>query len=910
LPFATPGQYFVLFKNAQGETLNRVEFTITGTGNVSRSIEKNADLHLQLDKQEYQPGDTLGLHIVAPFHGAGLITIEQDGLVTSQWFKTQTTASDYRIKLPQDISGNAYVSVAFVRALDSREIYTSPLSYGVAAFTIAKQARTQAIRLNLPPKVQPGSNLTVDYHVETAGKLVLYAVDEGILQFAHYRKPEPLDYFFRKRALGVKTHQILDLLLPDYALVQNLSAMGGDGDSELYGKYKNPFAVKHKPPVAFWSGLLDVKAGDHQLSIPIPDYFSGTVRVYAVAADANKLGTATAETLASPDFVIQPQQPYAVAPGDEFDMGVLIANTSGLSGTQDLKVSVAADAGVEILSANPETLSLAPGQDGAVRFHARAKAQLGAAELHYQVKGGDKVATYNEALSIRPSQPLLTSLQAGVLTIEQQKQGQSKQVGLQRDLYPEQRQAEVAVAMTPAGYLRGIVDYLKHYPYGCTEQITSQAFPAAVLGGNDELGLPQETVAKSLARSIHILQTRQRHDGSFGYWTVADEGDAYYSLYATHFLLEAEERGFAVPPAMLAQALVFADNFSQERQLEARRNDARAYALYLLARKGNAIAARLHEVETEVPEGSVGRLFLAAAYKLQHLDADSARLFGEFPRDWQAKGYGLGRVEALSLYLYLVGKHAPELLTQNGGMDGYFSELAQDLVKRRVNSFQGSMALLGLSNLWARFAEAPANSLSVTTGKPPQALLLQGRTIKSAGLAQDTGTLTIQGEGQWNLYYQISERGYDRNAPKQAISQQLTINQQLLNAQGAAISELGLKDKLHVRIALHPDHAMQDIAVVLLLPGGFEVDLDESQGLAARKSLPVGDKPLWQTDYIDVQEDRLVLFGDLIGGEEYFEFRLKPLNTGTYQVPPVFAEGMYDSDILYRGLPASIKVHE
>jgi len=131
----------------------------------------------------------------------------------------------------------------------------------------------------------------------------------------------------------------------------------------------------------------------------------------------------------------------------------------------------------------------------------------------------------------------------------------------------------------------------------------------------------------------------------------------------------------------------------------------------------------------------------------------------------------------------------------------------------------------------------------------------------------------------------------------------------LLNEKGDKIQQISLQDKLHIRIALHPDQEMKDVAVVLLVPGGFEIDLGES-GLAERKSLPITDKPLWEPDYIDVQEDRLVMFGGFDGSEKYFEFKLKPLNTGVYKVPSVFAEGMYDSEIQYRGLADEVRVVE
>lgn len=923
LPTGNPGNFFAVFKNAEGEELNRVAWTVAGEGNVTRNIERNAELSLTLSKKEYAPGEDVEVQIVAPYVGAGLLTLEQDGVIRSQWFKTTGTSSVQRINLPKTASGNAYLSVAFVRSLDSPEIYMSPLSYGVAPFRISRQGYTQEISLNVPEKVQPGGNLEVRYSVKEATRLVLYAVDEGILQFAHYKNPEPLDFFFRKRALQVSTHQILDQILPDYGLVQKLSLPGGDGDEEAFGKYKNPFARKHKPPMAFWSGLVDATPGEHSVSIPVPDYFNGTIRVLAVAANTSKAAAQTARVTASNPYVLQPQQPYAVAPGDEFDLGVLVANATGEPGTKTLEVTVDApkDA-LEFIPPAPQKLSLAPGQDGTVRFHAKAKDKLGPVAVNYRAAGAGREAAYHEEVSIRPSQPLMTTLQSGVLRITEQEKGKTAALEQQRTLYPELRQAELSLSATPAAYLRGIVEYLKTYPYGCTEQLVSQGFPAVVLGANAELGLNAADVERHFQKALRTLQTRQKYDGSFGLWSAASEVNPFYSMYATHFLLEARERGFKVPDALFQRAFAYADKYTQEATYRWPDNEARAYGFYMLARDQRNVAERLRAFEAELqPQWANGgnlvnraRLFLGAAYKLQHLDADADRYFGELQRQWQKTGqlpWNLqADAEAMNLYLYLANRHFPELLdTRNPRFGAYLLELGQDLAQRRVNSFSGSMTALGLGSLWARFDQDAEQAFSAKAGQPPTPLELLGKTVKRALLPAADRRLEIQGNGRWNLYYQLSERGYDRAAPKEEVIKQLAVTRTLLNEKGEETQELGLQDKLHVRFALHPDRAMDDVAVVMLVPGGFEIDLGE-EGLGSRQSLPIKDKPLWQPEYIDVQEDRVVFFGDLDGGEKYFEFRLKPLNSGTYTVPPVFAEGMYDGEVMFRGVGGSVRVKE
>jgi len=65
-------------RNAAGAELNRLSYSVAGQANVSRSLERNAELQIQLDKSVYLGGDTVEISIRAPYTGAGLITIERE----------------------------------------------------------------------------------------------------------------------------------------------------------------------------------------------------------------------------------------------------------------------------------------------------------------------------------------------------------------------------------------------------------------------------------------------------------------------------------------------------------------------------------------------------------------------------------------------------------------------------------------------------------------------------------------------------------------------------------------------------------------------------------------------------------------------------------------------------------------
>ena len=164
LPTNRPGRFALDIVDADGLRLNRVEFAVAGAGNVAGNLERDAELDLKLDRSEYAPGDEITVEITAPYAGTGLVTIERDRVHAFQWFRSDTNNALASIRLPEGLEGNAYVNVAFVRDIDSEEIFVSPLSYAVAPFAVDRRSRRLDIDLSVPERVLPGSRLTDRLH--------------------------------------------------------------------------------------------------------------------------------------------------------------------------------------------------------------------------------------------------------------------------------------------------------------------------------------------------------------------------------------------------------------------------------------------------------------------------------------------------------------------------------------------------------------------------------------------------------------------------------------------------------------------------------------------------------------------------------------------------------------------------
>jgi uncharacterized protein YfaS (alpha-2-macroglobulin family) len=911
LDTGTPGNFTYVVRDATGQIFARVDYSVAGAANLSRSLEKNAELEIKLDKKDYAPGDSIEMQIVAPYTGSGLITIERDRVYAWRWFKSTTTSSVQTIRVPPGLEGNAYVQVTFVRDPASDEIYASPLSYGVQPFSIALDARRNAVSLDAPKLVKPGETLRIAYRTERPARIVLFAVDEGILQVALYRTPDPLAHFFEKRSLDVETHQILDLILPEFR-DSMLAAPGGDEGSAL-SRHLNPFKRKTDKPVAWWSGILDADASEREVEWTVPETFNGELRLMAVAVSADDIGTAAQPATVRGDFVLSPNAPLTVTPGDEFDVSVGVANNVEGSGKDAmLTVAVEPSPGLEIVGPKSVLLPVAEMRESSARFHVRAHDQLDGAELRFSSTLGEHAARLTATLSIRPATPYYSLLRAGAFD-------RDKEVAMTRSLYREYRTLRASISPMPLALAHGLTSYLERYPYSCTEQIVSQALPGLVLTDRPEfhyLKRPDQDVLMAL---IDELRMRQTPEGAYRYWAGGVEVVDYVSVYAQHVLIEAAERGWPVPRDLLASGNAYL------RQVAARDGNnlpderVTAYAIYLLARQGvsatnetAALQKRLAARYKDTWRKDVIAAYLAATYELmkQHaLAIDTLEpLFdgvaGSGGRWWMP-------MSADATLLYVVARHFPDRVIR---LDG---ALLPDLVARlehgEYQSLSAATTILAL-DAYARVAGARAQGrLSITAvlkDKSSRALLLPEGLFPRIDFPSEAATLRFGNQSGLRSFYLVEESGFDRAPPAQSLSQGLEVIREYLGPDGRPTATAKVGEELTVRIRFRAigRSYIDDAVLIDLLPGGFD--------LVVPPNAPAGDcgcgflsgRPERFPDYADLREDRVVLYGAALDRVQEFTYRIKATNAGAFVAPPAYGESMYEPAIRARSTAGRLVV--
>jgi uncharacterized protein YfaS (alpha-2-macroglobulin family) len=774
---------------------------------------------------------------------------------------------------------------------------------------VSRDRRTRKVTLDVPEKVLPGTTVKLGWNASAPTRLVVWAVDEGILQVARWKTPDPLSHFFRKRALTVTTEQILDLLLPEYEIVRALAAPGGDQDGALTGNL-NPFKRRGQPPVAFWSGIMDVAAGPGSVDYAVPDSFNGTLRVVAMAVDAAAIGVVEGKTLVRGPFVVQPTIPYFAAPGDEVDVTARVTNTLDGSGPQTaVDVAIETSAGIEIVGEGTQKLVVPEGRDAVAKWRLRVTGHPGVGRCTFRATSGPHSARSTLEMSIRPASPFQTTVATQVA-----KRGGTSELPVDRSLFAELRDVTASASASPLGLVPGLARYLDEYPHGCTEQVVSKALPAMFVPAATESTRDEARAHARFEKARATLQARQNASGAFGLWNADENADPFITAYATHFLLEARTHGFAVPESTMRRALAYLTS-ELEPSGSIPELRAKAYGLYLLTRTGQvktkeakALRDALVAEPAESWQGDLAALFLAATFQQLNLENDAQKLLAGVALDREVESDYRNHYDALTergFVLYLLSKHfaARAKALDPSSLLGLADELA------KFNTLSAGALMLGL-DAYAQIVPPASDGVTLTAlakGGAATPLATTGTVVVRAPVPDGAAKVRVAGAGGTPLFTQLVQAGFDRDAPADKVAKGLEVSREIRDASGKAVTSCSVTAKLDVVLFVRAtDDAEREVALIDLLPGGFEVDL-ASDALAARRSLGSGDEE-WDPEYVDVREDRVVLYGWVGSTAQRFIYRIKPTNRGTFRVPPVLVEGFYDRTAWGRGVGGTMTV--
>lgn len=889
-------------------TWGRYRLEVSDAGRAMTSVsfdagfyaEASADtpdlLELALDKPEYRAGEAMNIAVTARSAGRVTLHVVGDRMMATQTAEVKPGLNTLKLDVGKDWGNGAYVVATLRRPLDVQAKRMPGRAIGVQWFSIDRKARTLALELQTPEVMRPNTPLQIPVKIAglAAGeeaRIVVAAVDVGILNLTNYKPPAPDDYYFGQRRLSAELRDLYGQLIDGMQGTRGQIRSGGDGGAPALDG-----APPVQKPLALYSGLVTVKPdGTADVVFDIPA-FAGTARVMAIAFTRDKLGAATKDVIIRDPVVVTATLPRFLLTGDRGTLHVEIDNVEGPVG--DYLVSAKAEGAIAVEGSGQRPLYLRARQRDRLSL-ALTGAHAGTGEITVRVTGPNGFSSERSyPIGVKPATQVATRR-----TVKPIARGESVTLSadLFDDLVPGSGQVAISVAPSTALDAATLLKALDRYPFGCSEQITSRAMPLLYvneLASSQQLALDTDADQR-IRDSIDRLLTRQGSNGSFGLWSVGGD-EPWLDAYVTDFLTRARERGFVVPDTAFRLALDRLRNFVATAP-EPGKDGGRdlAYALYVLARNGTAPLGDLRYIA----------------------DAKMAQLATPIAKAQIAAALGLlgDRVRAERAYASALNAIAPQPKLESGRTD--FGSVLRDAAALVTLASEGNAPRQTVAGALSRI-DAARNLSSFTSTQENAWLVLAARAISKdkggmslnvngetrqgplfrnvTAASLQTAPFTVSNSGDGDVQAVISVSGAPLT-PEPATERGFSIERTYHTLDGEPVGIAKVTQNQRFVVVLKVTEQQPQFGRVIIadyLPAGFEIDnprLVSSGDTGTLGWIQNAKRPV----HSEFRDDRFVAaFERKVKDAPVFTvaYVVRAVSPGRYVVPQAYVEDMYRPD--------------
>ena len=648
------GDYRIVLEGPQGAK-TVVRFS-AGWGGPAGDVEAPDMVRVTAGTRSYAQGDTVDVTIKAPYAGEVQVAVATDHLIDFRTLSIGKDGASLHLKSSEDWGGGAYVLVTVIQPRDPVSSPRPRRALGLVYVPLDPKGRRLSVDVGTPDKIDSKSTIEIPVAVHglpfgTRAHVTIAAVDEGILRLTKQDSPDPVKWYFGKRALTLDYRDDYGRLLdPNLGAPANVN-FGGD---ELGGEGLTVTPIK---TVALWSGVVDTGLdGRATIKLPAQSEFNGQLRIMAVAWTDTAVGSGSKDMIVREPVVADLSLPRFLSPGDLAYATLELNNLEGKTGRYLAQITSSGG----ILAPFKKLFDLMLGQHVIERAPMTAPNVAGIGQVQFAVTG--------PSFATAKSYPLQTRLGWGPAVrtfVELQHPGEAYTPPAQLMAGLMAGSVTMDVSYSPfRGFDPGpIAVALNRYPYGCTEQLVSTAYPM-LYAGEVSTDPKLRAVQARLSDAVGRLLDRQTLDGAFGLWRVGDgDADPWLGAYATDFLIEAKAQGAAVPDDAIDRALgamrqisrpdgwspvsyrlTYPDWWAGSKDASKAattrmRSRASAYALYVMAKAHRGDLARLrwwHDVQMRSEASPLAKAQVGAGLALM---GDKARAHDAFVQAAAAAGY-------------------------------------------------------------------------------------------------------------------------------------------------------------------------------------------------------------------------------------------------------------------------------
>lgn len=861
------------------------------SGKTKHSQGKEATvLAIATDKKDYNTGEKIKLSFPSSEGGRALVSVENgSSVIETHWVKTQKGETTFEINTTDSMAPNVYISVSAIQPHAST-VNNSPIRmYGVAPINVYNKKTKLGPVITMPDKLKPEQEFTVQVK-EKAGQKMTYTiaiVEDGLLDLTRFKTPNPWNNFYSKTALGVRTWDIYDNVIGAYGgAINQVFSIGGDEDLGA-GQVKK--ANRFKPVVIHLGPfVLDGgKTGTHKIKLP---KYIGSVRTMVVASNVatKAYGSVEKTVKVNNPLMILGSLPRRAVPGEKITLPITIFAME--KHVKNVTVRVKTDDKFQIQNNATQQVNFDEPDEKVVYCELEVMQKTGISKVEIEATSGNEKASYVVEMDVLNPNPVTVRAVDVVLEPNSTKELEWERFGVTGS-----NKATLELSTFPGINLTSRLNFLIRYPHGCSEQVTSGVFPQIFL---EDLVYVSKSKKESLQRNVNeglrVLAQRQLSDGSFRYWSSDSYSDDWTTSYITHFMLEAEKKGFALPIGSKANAISYQQKAVKQWSYNSRyQNDLpQAYRLYTLALAGSADLASMNRLRETKGISADSKLRLAATYALAGQKDAANKLIAS-----------TSVIENSDSYYYYYGSYerriamALETLILTKSNNKLMHEYAMILAKR-----------LG-SNTWMS-TQSTAYGLNVMSAYVKSNKSTEGINVDFTNSGSTTNATTknnmyeydfksIASNNQVKLVNKNSSTVYARVAysgilpvGKELVEESnLSVRTAFRTPGGMTINPSSLAQGTEfvafITITNTTARSVENVALTHIVPSGWEI-------VNLRYTDAGGDNnPVRHTD---IRDDRSNFYFNLNPNEtKTLRVVLNASYLGKYYMPGVYAEGMYDN---------------
>ncbi len=848
------------------------------------------------DKDAYNVGETAKVTFPSGTVGRALISIENGTEVLDQvWVKTQKGETTAEIPITKEMTPNVFINISLLQPHASTANDLPLRLYGIIPILVNDPNTVLEPQISMPGVLRPEETFTVKVN-EKQGKRMTYSiavVDEGLLDLTRFKTPNVWNDFYTREALGVKTWDIFDYVIGAYGgSIEHVFGIGGDEEAGD----KKPKKANRFKPVVMTLGPFTLEQGTsktHQLKMP---KYVGSVRTMVVAGDNSKeaYGSTYETTPVRKPLMVLASLPRKLSPGEKVTLPVTVFAMEPK--IKQANISLKLSKGIKIVGKQTQTVSFAKPDEKMVYFELDVSDAQGISNIEVLASGNGEKSSYEVELDVVNPNPLSTSVKDIVL-----EPSTSKTISFETFGVSGTSKAEIELSTLPPMDFTGRLQYLIRYPHGCVEQTTSSAFPQLYLADIFDLTFnKKQEMDENIKKAIERLGHFQTPNGGMSYWMGQNTANDWGTSYAGHFLLEAQKKGYAMPLTFMNNWLKYQQQAARSWRASYRQYNsdlAQAYRLYTLALAGHPDLASMNRLREFNAISNDAKWRLAGAYALAGQKEAATKIGNRANIDFVSKRgdyytYGsTNRNRAMAMETML--------LTGNSKSREQAQYLAKELSSKKWMSTQTTAySLLAMAKMVEiNGGKSVKLDYTLNSGKKENVNTEKAIAQRKLVIKPGENSLTLSNNQANVVYARLLNSGVLPLGQELAEKRNLGIRIQYKDSQNKVVDVTKLTQGTDftatVTVSNLKSERVHDIALTEIFPSGWEI--------INTRFTDYGTSTSGAAQFTDIRDDRVNFYFSLDSKKSAtFTVQLNAAYLGTYYLPGIQAEAMYDNEYFAR----------